>query len=160
MLLEDARTGEVRWTRTVPAEQVEGGGFGCEIQTAENTVIEDRASDSVHDVGGAVVVADGCGGQATLSLRGKVLSSDHMRYIQPTRDGRLLRAGGDMVTTDVLDASGRVLWTVEGHVSESLVTDGTAPGLLFSQLGSGVVALDESGQKIWAFRATRPRCSS
>ncbi|MEV7964030.1 PQQ-binding-like beta-propeller repeat protein [Oerskovia paurometabola] len=146
--VEDARTGDVRWARTVPADSAGDGGT-CEI-SVDGTMVDDRESVYFYDLAGLISVT-GCRVGATFSPGGDVLSSGDDAYVEGLADGRFTRMASDGSGTDVLDAEGEVLLRGVSEVLEPLATDGTAPPLLFVRPGSGLVALAEDGHEVWAF---------
>jgi outer membrane protein assembly factor BamB len=148
--VEDAWTGEARWTRRVP--QVEPAeGFGtCEITQEDGTTVEDRDFLYFFNLAGGISVA-GCDVEASLTRQGEILTGADGGLMRSLRDGRLTRSARDGAGTDVMDEDGTLLWSTTGVVTEPLATDGTAPPLLFAQGGSGFVALDEDGRELWTF---------
>lgn len=146
--VEDARTGDVRWTHLVPVEDTGDDGT-CEI-SVDGTMVDDRASVYFYDLAGLISVT-GCRVGATFSPGGDVLSSGDDAYVEGLADGRFTRTASDGSGTDVLDAEGEVLLRGVSEVLEPLATDGTAPPLLFVRPGSGLAALAEDGHEVWAF---------
>ncbi|WP_336708816.1 outer membrane protein assembly factor BamB family protein [Oerskovia sp. USHLN155] len=146
--VEDARTGDVRWTHLVPAEDAEDDGT-CEIDW-DGTMVDDRESVYFNNMAGTISVW-GCLVGATFSPGGEVLSSGDDAYVVGLADGRFTRTASDGTGTDVLDAAGEVLLRGVSEVLEPLATDGTAPPLLFVRSGSGLAALAEDGREVWAF---------
>lgn len=148
--VEDARTGEARWTTRVPqVELVEGIG-NCEITQEDGTTVEDRDLLYFFNLTGGISVA-GCNVEASLTAQGEILTGADRGFVRPLRDGRLARSSRDGAGTDILDKDRALLWSTEGTVIEPLATDGTAPPLLFAQGGSGFTALDEDGRELWSF---------
>ncbi|MHA7134403.1 outer membrane protein assembly factor BamB family protein [Oerskovia turbata] len=147
--IEDARTGEVRWRRDVPIAQGDGAR-NCQFQQEIETSADNPDVFYFHEVGHSIVLA-GCGMIATFTRAGGDPEAD-VPYVRTLRDGRLLRTqvAGEL-TTEVLAPDGTTLWSVPGGVVEPLSTDGTAPALLFSSVGSGITAYDEDGQELWTF---------
>ncbi|MFF3066445.1 PQQ-binding-like beta-propeller repeat protein [Oerskovia sp. NPDC057915] len=150
MTVEDARTGEARWTRTVPQVEPGEGPAPCELTQEDGSTVEDRESIYFLSLAGVIWVA-GCGVDASLSEQGEVLSSADQGFTRSLRDGRLARTSRDGRTTDVLDKDGTLLWSTQAVVTEPLATDGTAPPLLFAQGGSGFTAIDADGRELWSF---------
>ncbi|MFE4464632.1 PQQ-binding-like beta-propeller repeat protein [Oerskovia sp. NPDC056781] len=147
--VEDARTGDVRWTRSVPADDVAGDDGTCET-SVEGVMVDDRESVYFFDVAGTISVR-GCRVGATFSPGGDLLSSGDDAYVEGLADGRFTRTAIGRTGTDVLDAEGAVILRDVSEVLDPLATDGTAPPLLFVRSGSGLAALAEDGHQVWAF---------
>ncbi|RXR22753.1 hypothetical protein EQW78_17120 [Oerskovia turbata] len=148
--VEDARTGEARWTTRVPQVEPGEGPGPCEITQEDGSTVEDRESVYFLSLVGVISVA-GCGVDASLTEQGEIVSGADRGFTRPLSDGRLARTSWDGRTTDVLDEDGTLLWSTSALVSEPLATDGTAPPLLFAQGGSGFTAFDEDGRELWSF---------
>ncbi|MFF2624081.1 outer membrane protein assembly factor BamB family protein [Oerskovia jenensis] len=146
--VEDARTGDVRWARSVPAD-VAGDDGTCEI-SVDGLMVDGRESVYFNNTAGTISVT-GCRVGATFSPGGDVLSSGDDAYVQGLADGRFTRTASDGSGADLLDAEGEVLLRGVSEVLEPLATDGTAPPLLFVRPGSGLAALTEDGHEVWAF---------
>ncbi|MFD6166102.1 PQQ-binding-like beta-propeller repeat protein [Oerskovia sp. NPDC060287] len=144
VLVEDARTGEVRWTQTVPTRTSDSS---CMAYQEDGATVDGWDEVQLYGMYGTLMLL-GCDVNASLSSDGTVLSMDLTR-MQPLRDGRLLRGG--LAESELLDADGTVLWSAQGELMEPLATDGTGPPLLFSRRGPGFVALDEAGDERWTF---------
>jgi len=144
VLVEDARTGEVRWTQTVPTRTSDSS---CMAYQEDGATVDGWDEVQLYGMYGTLMLL-GCDVNASLSSDGTVLSTDLTR-MQPLRDGRLLRGG--LAESELLDADGTVLWSAQGELMEPLATDGTGPPLLFSRRGPGFVALDEAGDERWTF---------
>ena len=147
VLVEDARTGEVRWTQTVPTRTSDEGDSSCMAYQEGSPSADGWDVVQLYETGGVLMLL-GCDVNASLSTDGTVLSTELTR-VQQIRDGRLVRAG--MTDSELLDTDGTALWSVEGELMESLATDGTGPPLLFSRRGPGFVALEEAGDELWTF---------
>ncbi|MFJ2298851.1 PQQ-binding-like beta-propeller repeat protein [Oerskovia paurometabola] len=150
MTVEDARTGEARWTRTVPQVEPGEGPGPCELTQEDGSTVEDRESLYFLSLAGVISVV-GCGVDASLTEQGEILSGADQGFTRLLRDGRLARTSRDGRETDVLDKEGTLLWSTGDVVTEPLVTDGTAPPLLFTQGGSGFTAIDAGGRELWSF---------
>ena len=149
--VEDPGTGDVRWTRSVPAD-VTGDDGACEIPV-DGLMVDDRESVYFFDTARLISVR-GCRVGGTFSPGGDVLSSGDDAYVAGLADGRFTRMamdGSGGSGTDVLDAEGKVLLRGVSEVLEPLATDGTAPPLLFVRPGSGLSAFTEDGTEVWAF---------
>jgi outer membrane protein assembly factor BamB len=147
VLVEDARTGEVRWTQTVPTRTSDEGDSSCMAYQEGSPSADGWDVVQLFETGGVLMLL-GCDVNVSLSTDGTVLSTELTR-VQQIRDGRLVRAG--MTDSELLDTDGTVLWSVQGELMESLAADGAGPLLLFSRRGPGVVALDEAGDELWTF---------
>ncbi|MET4226657.1 outer membrane protein assembly factor BamB family protein [Oerskovia enterophila] len=147
VLVEDARTGEVRWTQTVPTLTSDEVVGSCAAYQEGSTSGDGGDVVQLYDTGGVLMLL-GCDVNSTLSSDGTVLSTALTR-LEQLRDGRLVRAG--LTESELVDTDGTVLWSAQGELMEPLATDGTGPPLLFSRRGPGVVALDEAGDERWAF---------
>lgn len=143
VLVEDARTGEVRWTQTVPTRTSDRS---CMAYQEDGATVDGWDEVQLYGMDGVLMLL-GCDVNASLSSDGTVLST--LTRLEQLRDGRLVRGG--LTESELLDTDGTVLWSAQGELMEPLATDGTGPPLLFSRRGPGVVALDEAGDERWAF---------
>ncbi|MFJ4109663.1 outer membrane protein assembly factor BamB family protein [Oerskovia enterophila] len=144
VLVEDARTGEVRWTQTVPTRTSDSS---CMAYQEDGATVGGWDEVQLYGMDGVLMLL-GCDVNASLSSDGTVLSTALTR-LEQLRDGRLVRGG--LTESELLDTDGTVLWSAQGELMEPLATDGTGPPLLFSRRGPGFVALDEAGGERWTF---------
>lgn len=148
--VEDARTGEVRWTRTVPGDGAAEQDESCVVAQENGTTARPQDRMSFDDRDGVLAIY-GCGTGGTFTREGDPLSGIDDAFVHSLRDGRLARMPFDGGPTEVLDADGTPLWSTQGAFLEPVATDGTAPPILYSQYGSGFVAFDVEGRELWTF---------
>lgn len=151
---EDAATGAVRWTVSVPFRAVDAAQctrtFGASWGSSETRLV--LSGQLTPDAFGARVTADlvdvnGCGVQSAVTPGGTVLGGD----LEPGR-GRVLSLGGGVYAATSLDgvaratlysADGDVVGGITGYPLAPLTTDRSGPGT--------VLGVDEPGRRLRAY---------
>ncbi|PZR53081.1 hypothetical protein DNL40_08720 [Xylanimonas oleitrophica] len=163
VVMEDARTGEVRWERLLPVPEVRPGGdwWACAQWSGGGDPVLDVGRVSLG--GGDPVVVTACGLTAQLTSSGEVVAGSGLdesgrRYetwAHALADGGFavvdMSRSGDLTRgpARVLDRDGREVASPDGGVLDPLSTDGTQADLVLTRDGGEVVALDASGREVW-----------
>lgn len=158
--VEDALTGDVRWRRELPFQDVPWSCTTWDAETGGEEIDPDRltlvATEAMVDVGG-------CGVAASFLPDGQRLDDPDL----PT-DGAVPLAGGRfLVDADrqgstgalradrVLDAEGVPVLDVPGEVLDPRATDDPAPGVLLVRDGIDLRAYDDEGARLWTYDGAR-----
>ncbi len=155
VMLEDARTGAVRWEQELPFVAEEGG---CDqYSVAEDATYADLDGGTVVRSAGLVAVR-GCGVDARFTPEGTRVDDPEKPadVVAQLPDGALLRAvGRGWAAPDgtgaaaVLEPDGALRWEPTGEVIVPTATDGTAGDLVLTRQVTDLVAHDATGRPRW-----------
>ncbi|QJW35418.1 PQQ-binding-like beta-propeller repeat protein [Cellulosimicrobium protaetiae] len=158
--LEDARSGEVRWRRELPFQDVPWSCTTWDAETGGEEIDPERltvvATESLVDV-------TGCGVAASFLPDGARLDDPDVAAdgAVPLAGGRFLvdadRQGssGALRADRVLDPDGTPVLDPPGEVLDPQATDDPAPGVLLVRDGIDLRAYDDEGSRLWTFDGTR-----
>jgi outer membrane protein assembly factor BamB len=159
--LEDAVTGEERWSRTVPFGEVLDEEQCVRWSTGGRTAELERRGVVEHAVSERLVGVAGCGVLAYFTPDGHPLDlglltetdEESVRRVRPLADGGFaVSAGGWGASTwehHVLDDAGRLRFVVHGRLLDPWATSGDAADRWLVRQDEATVALDAQGREVW-----------
>ncbi|PFG44727.1 putative pyrroloquinoline-quinone binding quinoprotein [Isoptericola jiangsuensis] len=162
--LEDAVTGEVRWTRTVPFGEVLDEEQCVRWSTGGRTAELERRGAVEHAVSERLVGVSGCGILAYFTPDGDPLDlsvladadTESVRQVRPLADGGYAVSTGGWGQSGwrhhVLDGQGRLRFVVVGRLLDPWATSGVAADRWLVGQDGVTVALDATGAEVWRTR--------
>lgn len=142
---QDARTGEVRWTTTLPFV-ARDDALDCVVQGDAGGPVIETEPVSVWP-GRDVVSVGGCGVRSVLSLEGARLDTPGFSTVVSLGD-RVLRESDSGARGELADRDGATLFAGSGRVLVPATTDGTSDLVVVAE-GSRTTGFGPDGEPRW-----------